>query len=85
MLLIGMSQINVLSEFNGIKISRGKADSDEKNAQSPKSKNQSYQCRVVGGEVAEDWFNRGLCLPSGTAMTEDDLDRVIEAILRCKR
>jgi len=41
--------------------------------------------RCIGGEVAEDLFNRGLCLPSGTAMTEEDLDRVIEAILGCKR
>jgi len=39
-----------------------------------------YPCRVVGGEVAEDLFNRGLCLPSGTAMTEDDLDRVVSVI-----
>jgi len=44
-----------------------------------------YPCRVVGGEVAEDLFNRGLCLPSGTAMTEEDLDRVISVILSCKR
>ena len=42
-----------------------------------------YSCRVVGGEVAEDLFERGLCLPSGTAMTEDDLDRVVSAIRRC--
>ena len=42
-----------------------------------------YPCRVVGGEVAEDLFNRGLCLPSGTAMSEADLDRVIEVIQRC--
>ena len=41
--------------------------------------------RCIGGEVAEDLFNRGLCLPSGTAMTKEDLDRVIEAILGCKR
>lgn len=34
-----------------------------------------YKARVVGGEVAEDLFCRGLCLPSGTAMTEEDLDR----------
>ena len=26
--------------------------------------------RVVGGKVAEDLFQRGLCLPPGTAMTE---------------
>jgi dTDP-4-amino-4,6-dideoxygalactose transaminase len=41
--------------------------------------------RCIGGEVAEDLFNRGLCLPSGTAMTEEDLDRVISIILSCKR
>jgi dTDP-4-amino-4,6-dideoxygalactose transaminase len=37
----------------------------------------------VGGEVAEDLFNRGLCLPSGTAMTEEDMDRVVEVIIVC--
>lgn len=35
--------------------------------------------------MAEDLFNRGLCLPSGTAMTEEDLNRVIKVILSCKR
>lgn len=44
-----------------------------------------YKARVAGGEVAEDLFNRGLCLPSGTAMREEDLDRVISAIRSCKR
>jgi dTDP-4-amino-4,6-dideoxygalactose transaminase len=44
-----------------------------------------YPCRVVGGEVAEDLFNRGLCLPSGTAMTEEDLDRVTSRIRRLHR
>jgi dTDP-4-amino-4,6-dideoxygalactose transaminase len=39
-----------------------------------------YKARVVGGEVAEDLFERGLCLPSGTAMTEGDMDRVVETI-----
>ncbi|MHC1702261.1 MAG: DegT/DnrJ/EryC1/StrS family aminotransferase [Humidesulfovibrio sp.] len=33
-------------------------------------------CRVFGGAVAEELFARGLCLPSGTAMTEDDVARV---------
>jgi pyridoxal phosphate-dependent aminotransferase EpsN len=42
-----------------------------------------YEC--VGGEVAEYLFNRGLCLPSGTAMTDADLDRVVTAILRCRK
>ena len=31
-----------------------------------------YKTRVVGGAVAEDLFERGLCLPSGTAMTRQD-------------
>ena len=44
-----------------------------------------YKARIIGGKVAEDLFNRGLCLPSGTAMTEEDLDRVIEVILSCKK
>ncbi len=35
-----------------------------------------------GGTVAEEMFNRGLCLPSGTAMTEGDLERVVEIIRR---
>jgi len=44
-----------------------------------------YPCKVVGGEVSEDLFDRGLCLPSGTAMTNDDLDRVVDIILRYHR
>jgi dTDP-4-amino-4,6-dideoxygalactose transaminase len=36
--------------------------------------------RVVGGEVAEDLFTRGLCLPSGTQMREEDLERVVRKI-----
>jgi dTDP-4-amino-4,6-dideoxygalactose transaminase len=44
-----------------------------------------YAARVVGGEVAEDLFNRGLCLPSGTAMTEEDLNRVVKVVKSCYR
>lgn len=40
-------------------------------------------CRVRGGVVSEDLFNRGLCLPSGTQMTEEDLDRVVKVIKSC--
>ena len=42
-----------------------------------------YKARSVGGDVAEDLFNRGLCLPSGTALTENDLDRIISVIISC--
>lgn len=38
-----------------------------------------------GGGVCEDFFSRGLCLPSGTAMTEDDLGRVIEVVRKTQR
>jgi dTDP-4-amino-4,6-dideoxygalactose transaminase len=44
-----------------------------------------YPCRVVGGAVAEDLFERGLCLPSGTAITRGDLERVIGVIRRMHR
>ncbi len=54
--------------------SKPKAESNFKN---------TYKARMVGGEVAEDLFNRGLCLPSGTAMTEEDLERVVSVIRRC--
>jgi len=37
-------------------------------------------CRVCGGSVSETLFRQGLCLPSGTAMTEDDVDFVCDAI-----
>lgn len=37
---------------------------------------------VVGGSVAAGLFAAGLCLPSGSALTEADLGRVIQVILR---
>jgi pyridoxal phosphate-dependent aminotransferase EpsN len=37
-------------------------------------------CESIGGDVAEELFDRGLCLPSGSNLTPEDLERVIEAI-----
>lgn len=37
-------------------------------------------CEAIGGQVSEQLFEIGLCLPCGTAMTEADLDRVCEII-----
>jgi pyridoxal phosphate-dependent aminotransferase EpsN len=37
-------------------------------------------CECIGGAVAEDLFNRGLCLPSGSNLTSEDLERVINGI-----
>jgi dTDP-4-amino-4,6-dideoxygalactose transaminase len=42
-------------------------------------------CRIRGGAVSEDLFERGLCLPSGAQMTEEDLERVVKVIKNCYR
>lgn len=36
-------------------------------------------CRVVGGTVAEELFDRGLCLPSGSGLTDAELERVVDS------
>ena len=40
--------------------------------------------RRSGKSVSEDLFARGLCLPSGTAMGEEDVERVGQLIRRCR-
>jgi dTDP-4-amino-4,6-dideoxygalactose transaminase len=42
-------------------------------------------CRMRGGEVSEYLFETGLCLPSGTQMTDGDLERVVNIIKNCHR
>ena len=37
-------------------------------------------CSVRGGAVAERIFETGLCLPSGSGMSDPDVERVIEAV-----
>jgi len=37
-------------------------------------------CEAVGGHVAASLFERGLCLPSGSNLTEHDLERVVDVI-----
>jgi len=39
----------------------------------------------VGGAVAEDLFARGLCLPSGSSMGPDDVERVASVIRKAAR
>ncbi len=34
----------------------------------------------VGGRVSESLFERGLCLPSGSSLTSDELERVVDAV-----
>ncbi len=37
-------------------------------------------CRSRGGAVAEDLFRRGLCLPSGSSLTDADRQRIVKVI-----
>lgn len=37
-------------------------------------------CKRIGGQTAEELFANGLCLPSGSALGDADIDRVIETI-----
>jgi dTDP-4-amino-4,6-dideoxygalactose transaminase len=41
--------------------------------------------RVVGGSVAGSIFDRGLCLPSGSALDADDQDRIVETFRSVRR
>jgi dTDP-4-amino-4,6-dideoxygalactose transaminase len=44
-----------------------------------------YNHKDEGISVSEDIFNRGLCLPSDTKMTDEDMNRVIEIIRKVFR
>ena len=37
-------------------------------------------CRVRGGAVSERLFERGLCLPSGSSLSQKDRERVVDTI-----
>lgn len=39
--------------------------------------------RVFGGSVSEGLFARGLCLPSGSAMSKEDVERVASIVRDC--
>jgi pyridoxal phosphate-dependent aminotransferase EpsN len=40
-------------------------------------------CRVRGGAVSAELFDKGLCLPSGSSLSDGDRARVIEVIRGC--
>ena len=42
-------------------------------------------CRVVGGRIAEELFDKGLCLPSGSNLADGDLYRIAETVLSTPR
>lgn len=37
-------------------------------------------CARIGGDVADDLFARGLCLPSGSSLNESDLERIVAVV-----
>jgi dTDP-4-amino-4,6-dideoxygalactose transaminase len=41
--------------------------------------------RMVGGSVSDDVFRRGLCLPSGSTLTDADRRRVVDAVVDTPR
>jgi pyridoxal phosphate-dependent aminotransferase EpsN len=40
-------------------------------------------CDVFGGEVSSRLFDQGLCLPSGSALTDSELDRITDLVRAC--
>lgn len=44
---------------------------------------EDYPFYVNGHGVAEDLFKKGLCLPSGSNLTDDDRKRVVKALKNC--
>jgi dTDP-4-amino-4,6-dideoxygalactose transaminase len=40
-------------------------------------------CDYVGGAVAEELFDTGLSLPSGSTLTEEEMERIAWVIRRC--
>jgi len=42
-------------------------------------------CRTIGGDIAAGLFQHGLCLPSGTGMTDEDVSRVVNAVFSTPR
>lgn len=47
----------------------------------PVFKNSGY----YGGKVAEELFNKGLCLPSGSSLADQDRNRIKEVVLSLKK
>ncbi|MGA1823478.1 MAG: DegT/DnrJ/EryC1/StrS family aminotransferase [bacterium] len=41
-------------------------------------------CNYYGGSVSEDLFKRGICLPSGSNLSTDDLERITSIIRSCR-
>lgn len=68
----GADRDAVISKFHA-------ADIEARPAWKPMHRQPLYEnARVVGGGVADAIFERGICLPSGSGLTDADLSRVID-------
>jgi len=38
------------------------------------------ECKYFGGSVSEDIFEKGLCLPSGSNLTDSDFERIFDVL-----
>jgi pyridoxal phosphate-dependent aminotransferase EpsN len=60
-----------------------RADIESRPVWKPMHMQPVFKCaRYIGGAVAEQLFANGLCLPSGSAMTDADVDRVSDIVSR---
>ncbi|MGH9243365.1 MAG: DegT/DnrJ/EryC1/StrS family aminotransferase [Acidimicrobiales bacterium] len=59
----------------------GAADIEARPAWKPMHLQPAFKgARAVGGDVSARIFDHGLCLPSGSGLSDADIDRVIEAV-----
>jgi pyridoxal phosphate-dependent aminotransferase EpsN len=64
----------------------GKQDIEARPVWKPMHLQKLYgSCAMIGGAVAEDLFTRGVCLPSGSSLTDDEQDRVVDTIAQIAR
>jgi dTDP-4-amino-4,6-dideoxygalactose transaminase len=40
-------------------------------------------CEIIGGNISEQLFKNGICLPSGTNMTEENFSRIVGIVRKC--
>ncbi len=84
-----LSCITVNEELSGISPNKIRLHLEEENIEcrpvwKPLHLQPLYSnCEKVGGEVAEKLFHTGLCLPSGSALTLEQLKRVVAVIRSC--
>jgi dTDP-4-amino-4,6-dideoxygalactose transaminase len=74
------------TDREAIRIALEAADIEARPLWKPMHLQPYYADRLMfGGDVSTGLFERGLCLPSGSALSQDDQDRVIAIVLDSAR